>query len=92
MPKAEIDFIDMAISYGWRSVEGDTLGIKEKTLSLDPGAKSYSRLPKVPPGDSNGGNAGERLLGRGTDRDLHLRMPRSGGGTPADLNFRLAFL
>ncbi len=50
MPKPEIEFVDMDISYGWRPVEGDTLGIKEKILSLDPGTKSYTRLLKFPPG------------------------------------------
>jgi hypothetical protein len=50
MPKPEIEFIDTDTRYDWRPVEGDTLGIQEKILSLDPDTKSYSRLLKFPPG------------------------------------------
>ena len=50
MAKPEIEFIDVDTEYEWRPVEGDTLGIKEKILSLDPETKSYSRLLKFPPG------------------------------------------
>ncbi|MDI7260569.1 MAG: hypothetical protein QME90_11690 [Thermodesulfobacteriota bacterium] len=50
MAKPEIEFIDVDTEYGWRPVEGDTLGIKEKILSLDPETKSYTRLLKFPPG------------------------------------------
>jgi hypothetical protein len=50
MAKPEIEFIDIDTEYEWRPVEGDTLGIKEKILSVDPETKSYSRLLKFPPG------------------------------------------
>ena len=50
MQKPEIEFIDTDTHYEWRSVEGDTLGIKEKILSIDPETKSYTRLLKFPPG------------------------------------------
>jgi hypothetical protein len=42
MPKPEIEFIDMDISYAWRPVEGIALGIEEKILSMDPGTRSYT--------------------------------------------------
>ena len=50
MPKAEIEFIDTDTRYEWRLVEGDTLGIKEKILSVDSETNSYTRLLKFPPG------------------------------------------
>lgn len=50
MPKPEIEFADMDTAYGWKPVEGDTLGIKEKILSMDPETKAYTRLLKFPPG------------------------------------------
>jgi hypothetical protein len=50
MSKPEIEFVDTDTHYVWRPVEGDTLGIKEKILSVDPETKSYSRLLKLPPG------------------------------------------
>lgn len=50
MAKPEIEFIDIDTEYEWRPVEGDTLGIKEKILSLDPKTQSYTRLLKFPPG------------------------------------------
>jgi hypothetical protein len=50
MPKPEIEFVDMDTAYGWKPVEGDTYGIKEKILSLDPDTKAYTRLLKFPPG------------------------------------------
>lgn len=50
MPKPEIEFIDTDTHYNWRPVEGDTLGIKEKILSVDPNTKSYTRLLKFTPG------------------------------------------
>ncbi|MDI6754985.1 MAG: DUF2848 family protein [Thermodesulfobacteriota bacterium] len=50
MPKPEIEFVDMDTHYGWRAVEGDTLGIKEKILSFDAETQSYTRLLKFPPG------------------------------------------
>ena len=49
MPKPEIEFVDVDTCYQWRPVEGDTLGIKEKILSMDPETKSYTRLLKFPP-------------------------------------------
>ncbi|NIM95431.1 MAG: hypothetical protein GTO18_17175 [Anaerolineales bacterium] len=50
MSKPEIEFIDCDTTYKWRSVEGDTLGIKEKILSEDPETGDYTRLVKFPPG------------------------------------------
>jgi len=50
MPKSEIELIDTDTQYEWRPVEGDTLGIKEKILSLDPETRSYTLLLKFPPG------------------------------------------
>ena len=50
MAKPEIEFIDTDTHFKWRPVEGDTLGIVEKILSMDPEAKSYTRLLKFPPG------------------------------------------
>ena len=35
MAKPEIEFKDYDTEYEWQDVEGDTLGIKEKILSLD---------------------------------------------------------
>ena len=50
MPKPEIEFVDADTHFEWSPVEGDTLGIKEKILSVDPVTKSYTRLLKFPPG------------------------------------------
>jgi hypothetical protein len=50
MPKPEIELIDCDTHYEWRPVEGDTLGIKEKILSLDSETGDYTRLLKFPPG------------------------------------------
>ena len=50
MPKPEIEFVDTDTYFQWRPVEGDTLGIKEKILSVDQETKSYTRLLKFPPG------------------------------------------
>ena len=50
MAKPEIEFIDYDTEYEWRLVEGDTLGIKEKILSLDPETGDYTRMLKFPPG------------------------------------------
>jgi len=50
MAKTEIEFIDPDTQFEWRPVEGDTLGIKEKILSVDPETRSYTRLLKFPPG------------------------------------------
>ncbi len=50
MPKPEIEFKDYDTSYEWRTVEGDTFGIKEKILSQDPDTGDYTRILKFPPG------------------------------------------
>jgi hypothetical protein len=50
MPKPEIEFVDGDTHYQWQPVEGDTLGIKEKILSLDFETGDYTRLLKFPPG------------------------------------------
>ena len=50
MPKPEIEFVDADTHYQWQPVEGDTLGIKEKILSLDSETGDYTRLLKFPPG------------------------------------------
>lgn len=50
MPKPEIEFADVDTRWEWRRVEGDTLGIMEKILSMDPETRSYTRILKFPPG------------------------------------------
>lgn len=50
MGKNEIEFIDCDTHYEWQSVDGDTLGIKEKILSVDSRTGDYTRLLKFPPG------------------------------------------
>ena len=50
MSKPEIEFTDCDTHFQWHPVEGDTLGIKEKILSLDPETGDYTRLLKFPPG------------------------------------------
>ena len=65
MAKPEIEFIDYDTEYEWRPVEGDTLGIKEKILSLAPATGDYTRMLKFPPGIH-------------TDRNLEeFHIPRS---------------
>ena len=62
MPKPEIEFKDYDTHYEWRTVEGDTLGIKEKVLivegSLYDMAKKETFLPGYyacrPPGMTHG--------------------------------------
>ena len=50
MAKPELEFLDCDTNYEWQPVEGDTLGILEKILSLDPETGDYTRLLKFPPG------------------------------------------
>lgn len=50
MAKPEIEFKDYDTNWGWRDVEGDTFGIKEKILSEDPETGDYTRMLKFPPG------------------------------------------
>jgi hypothetical protein len=50
MAKPEIEFKDYDTFWQWRPVAGDTLGIKEKILSEDPGTGDYTRILKFPPG------------------------------------------
>ena len=50
MAKPEIEFKDYDTHWQWRLVAGDTLGIKEKILSEDPGTGDYTRMLKFPPG------------------------------------------
>ncbi len=50
MAKPELEFLDCDTNYQWQPVEGDTLGILEKILSLDPKTGDYTRLLKFPPG------------------------------------------
>jgi hypothetical protein len=50
MAKPEIEFKDYDTHWPWQPVAGDTLGIKEKILSEDPGTGDYTRMLKFPPG------------------------------------------
>ena len=50
MAKPEIEFKGCDTQWQWRPVAGDTLGIKEKILSEDPGTGDYTRMLKFPPG------------------------------------------
>lgn len=44
MAKPEVEFVDCDTHFEWRSVERDTLGIKEKILSHEAKTRDYTRL------------------------------------------------
>jgi hypothetical protein len=50
MPKPEIEFTDSQSGFPWRPVPGDTLGLEEKILSLEPETGDHTRLLRFPQG------------------------------------------
>ncbi len=48
MPKKEIEFTNSQIEFEWRPVDGDSSGLAEKILSIDPETGNVTRLLRFP--------------------------------------------